>query len=235
MSLARVCSFQVKLYKPLICVLCLLWFLWSYISTTSFFILLICKWCSSSVYFTVSSPKIQFPAITPSCTHPSPLEFALTGAAGSLKKTQILARKCGRVNLYSDYILKQPGPTLLELPCHHSRPFFIDEELASLTTRKTQFHDSSMGRMYREYFVSTDLDLDTILSCLQTYVVNNYVFVSFARHCPWLEEKEEKVQQEATDSTHGCFLTDCTGKAQRLYFGLESWKTNLQGFNDLRK
>lgn len=88
--------------------------------------------------------------------------------------------------------------------------------------------------MYREYFVSTDLDLDTNIWCLQTYVVNDYVFVSFARHCPWLEEKEEKVQQEATDSTHGCFLTDCTGKAQRLYFGLESWKTNLQ-FNDLQK
>ena len=79
------------------------------------------------------------------------LSLSASGAAGSLKKTQILARKCGRVNLYSDYILK---------------------------------------------------------------------------HCPWLEEKEEKVQQEATDSTHGCFLTDCTGKAQRLYFGLDLASAN---------
>lgn len=213
MSLARVCcSFQVKLYKPLACVLCLLWFLWSYISTTSFFILLICKWCGSSVYSGSISARV---CLDRSCREPE-------------KNTNVGTKMWTSEPLLGLY--SQAAWPTLELPCHH-RPIY---RWASLTTRKTQFHDSSMRLMYREYFVSTDLDLDTNISCLQTYVVNDYVFVSFPRHCPWLEEEEEKVQ-EATDSTHGCFLTDCTGKAQRLYFGLESWKTNLQWFNDLQK
>ena len=33
----------------------------------------------------------------------------LAGAAGSLEKTQTLARGCGRAIMYVDYILKQPG------------------------------------------------------------------------------------------------------------------------------
>jgi hypothetical protein len=44
-----------------------------------------------------------------------------------------------------------------------------------------------------------------------------------SRHCPWLEGKDGDEEKKASDTIHGCFFNDCTGKAQRLYFGLESW------------
>ena len=45
-----------------------------------------------------------------------------------------------------------------------------------------------------------------------------------SRHCPWLEGKDDDEEKKASDTSHGCFFKDCTGKAQRLYFGLESWR-----------
>eukprot|EP00435_Cladocopium_sp_Y103_P069818 s419_g34.t1 len=46
------------------------------------------------------------------------------------------------------------------------------------------------------------------------------------KHCPWLEGKDDDEEKNASDTTHGCFFKDCTGKAQRLYFGLDLASAN---------
>lgn len=47
-----------------------------------------------------------------------------------------------------------------------------------------------------------------------------------SRHCPWLEGKDGDEEKKASDTIHGCFFNDCTGKAQRLYFGLDLASAN---------